>query len=127
MAVPQADMEEILPAARLLSRATAVTPSDYDRAKTLFLAGLHDAGMQAQVSAALPYTYSNTAPFVVCHMQAQGSAALLRTHSDTASPCDLPHAHSDTDDSCALLHIRPDSDLFVICHMKAQWQRTRRL
>ncbi len=43
-------MEEILPAARLLSRATAVTPSDYDRAKTLFLAGLHNAGMQAQVS-----------------------------------------------------------------------------
>ncbi len=96
MAVPQADMEEILPAARLLSRATAVTPSDYDRAKTLFLAGLHDAGMQAQVSAALPYTYSNTAPFVVCHMQAQGSAALLRTHSDTAS--------------------------FVICHMHTQTQ-----
>ena len=50
VAVPQADMEEILPAARLLSRATAVTPSDYDCAKTLFLAGLHNAGMQAQVS-----------------------------------------------------------------------------
>ena len=50
MAVPQANMEEILPAARLLSRATAVTPSDYDKAKTLFLAGLHNAGMQAQVA-----------------------------------------------------------------------------
>ena len=50
VAVPQADMEEILPAARLLSRATAVSPSDYERAKTLFLAGLHNAGAQAQVS-----------------------------------------------------------------------------
>ena len=49
VAVPQANMEEILPAARLLSRATAVTPSDYERAKTLFLTGLHNAGIQAQV------------------------------------------------------------------------------
>lgn len=49
VAVPQANMEEILPAARLLSRATAVTPSDYERAKTLFLTGLHNAGVQAQV------------------------------------------------------------------------------
>ena len=49
VAVPQADMEEILPAARLLSRATAVSPSDYERAKTLFLTGLHNAGIQAQV------------------------------------------------------------------------------
>ena len=89
-------MEEILPAARLLSRATAVTPSDYDRAKTLFLAGLHDAGMQAQVGAALPHTHSSTAPFVICHMQARDSAALLHTHSGTAS--------------------------FVICHMHAQRQ-----
>jgi len=96
VAVPQADMEEILPAARLLSRATAVTPSDYDRAKTLFLAGLHDAGMQAQVGAALPHTHLNTAPFVICHMQAQACAALPHTRLDTA--------------------------LFVICHKHAQTQ-----
>ena len=77
VAVPQADMEEILPAARLLSRATAVTPSDYDRAKALFLAGLHDAGMQAQVSAALPLTHSSTAPVVICHMHAQTQMILV--------------------------------------------------
>ena len=51
VAVPQADMEEIVPAARLLSRATAVSPSDYDRAKTLFLEGLQNAGVQAEVNA----------------------------------------------------------------------------
>ena len=44
-------MEEIVPAARLLSRATAVSPSDYDRAKTLFLEGLQHAGVQVQVDA----------------------------------------------------------------------------
>jgi hypothetical protein len=71
VAVPQADMEEILPAARLLSRATAVTPSDYDRAKTLFLAGLHDAGMQAQVGGAFIHPHSDTDLFVICHIHAQ--------------------------------------------------------
>ncbi len=38
--VKEAHMEEILPAARLLSRATAVTPLDYERAKATFLVNL---------------------------------------------------------------------------------------
>jgi len=144
VAVPQADMEEILPAARLLSRATAVTPSDYDRAKTLFLAGLHDAGMQAQVSAALPCTHSNTAPVEICHMQAQVGAALLHIHSDTA-PFVICHMHAQTQLifvlchihvltetflwsatytvrqtlSCELPHTCSDPDLCVICHIQA--------
>ena len=40
-------MEEILPAARLLSRATAVTPLDYERAKAAFLAHMQRAGVAA--------------------------------------------------------------------------------
>ena len=48
--VPHAEMEEILPAARLLNRATAVAPADYDRAKAQFLAGLKDVGLHSQVS-----------------------------------------------------------------------------
>ncbi len=40
MSVPTANMEEIIPAARLLSRATALTPSDYERAKSAFLSGM---------------------------------------------------------------------------------------
>ena len=48
--VPHAQMEEILPAARLLSRATSPTPSDYERAKSAFLRGVHEARLQAKVS-----------------------------------------------------------------------------
>ena len=40
VSVPTANMEEIIPAARLLSRATALTPSDYERAKSAFLSGM---------------------------------------------------------------------------------------
>ena len=74
VAVPQADMEEILPAARLLSRATAVTPSDYERAKTLFLAGLHNAGVQAQVPPFPPLSTLPPPPHpplspLQCHVQ----------------------------------------------------------
>jgi len=47
--VPTAQMEEILPAARLLSRATSPSPSDYERAKSTFLKAVAEAGVQAQV------------------------------------------------------------------------------
>ncbi|KAK9840821.1 hypothetical protein WJX81_007219 [Elliptochloris bilobata] len=46
--VPGADLGEILPAARLLSRATALTPTDYERAKALFLVGVDRAGLAAE-------------------------------------------------------------------------------
>ncbi len=42
-------MEEILPAARLLSRATALKPSDYERAKNLFIHGVQRAELGMQV------------------------------------------------------------------------------
>ena len=51
--VPSAEMEEILPAARLLSRATSVTPSDYEQAKRMFLEGLERAKKEAQVRKSL--------------------------------------------------------------------------
>ena len=54
VAVPDADMEELLPAARLLSRATAVTPGDYEQAKGVFLQGLQNAGAQAEVRLCRP-------------------------------------------------------------------------
>ena len=41
-------MEEILPAARLLSQATAVTPSDYEHAKAVFLRHVQSAGAAAE-------------------------------------------------------------------------------
>ena len=50
MSVPTANMEEIIPAARLLSRATALTHSDYERAKGAFLSGMEASGLAAQVS-----------------------------------------------------------------------------
>ena len=53
--VPAANMEEILPAARLLSRAAALTPSDYDRAKAWFLHGVDASKLAAQVTAHLRY------------------------------------------------------------------------
>ena len=46
--VPEAHMEEILPAARLLSQATAVTPSDYEHAKAVFLRHVQTAGAAAE-------------------------------------------------------------------------------
>ena len=55
--MPHAEMEEILPAARLFSRATAGAPADYDRAKAQFLAGLKDVGLHAQVSLLLKLSY----------------------------------------------------------------------
>lgn len=48
--VPTAQMEEILPAARLLSRATSPSPSDYERARTAFIKGVHEVSLQAQVN-----------------------------------------------------------------------------
>ena len=50
MSVPTANMEEIIPAARLLSRATALTSSDYERAKSAFLSGMDASGLAAQVT-----------------------------------------------------------------------------
>lgn len=47
--MPTANMEEIIPAARLLSRATALTHSDYERAKAAFLSGMDASGLAAQV------------------------------------------------------------------------------
>ena len=49
VSVPTANMEEIIPAARLLSRATALTHSDYERAKSAFLSGMEASGLAAQV------------------------------------------------------------------------------
>lgn len=49
--VPTAQMEEILPAARLLSRATSPSPSDYERARTAFIKGVQEVSLQAQVTA----------------------------------------------------------------------------
>lgn len=48
VSVPEAHMEEILPAARLLSQATAVTPSDYERAKAVFLEHVKTLGAAAE-------------------------------------------------------------------------------
>lgn len=52
--MPNAQMEEILPAARLLSRATSPKPSDYERAKSAFLQEVRGAILQAQVVAISP-------------------------------------------------------------------------
>ncbi|KAL0047976.1 hypothetical protein WJX82_004829 [Trebouxia sp. C0006] len=91
VAVPQADMEEILPAARLLSRATAVTPSDYDRAKTLFLAGLHDAGMQAQ---SLVHQLEEAAK--QARQQARNLQVAIPTSPQSALPSTAPEATAET-------------------------------
>ena len=45
--VPGADMQEIMPAARLLQNATSMVPSDYERAKATFLAAVQKAGLHA--------------------------------------------------------------------------------
>lgn len=52
--VPTAQMEEILPAARLLSRATSPSPSDYGRAKAAFIQGVHEVSLQAKVFTTAP-------------------------------------------------------------------------
>ncbi|KAL0030394.1 hypothetical protein WJX79_000988 [Trebouxia sp. C0005] len=91
VAVPQADMEEILPAARLLSRATAVTPSDYDRAKTLFLAGLHDAGMQAQ---SLVHQLEEAAK--QARQQARNLQEAIPTSPHSVLPSTAPEATAET-------------------------------
>ena len=56
--VPTANVDEILPAARLLSRATAVAPIDYERAKTVFLQSVQHAGLAAKVVACATSAHS---------------------------------------------------------------------
>ena len=56
VSVPAADMQEVMPAARLLQNATSMVPSDYERAKAAFLeavqrAGLRTGELKAQVAA----------------------------------------------------------------------------
>ena len=46
--MPRAELEEVLPAARLLSRAASVAPADYDRAKAAFIEGISRAGVAAE-------------------------------------------------------------------------------
>ncbi|KAL3160063.1 hypothetical protein ABBQ38_009778 [Trebouxia sp. C0009 RCD-2024] len=86
VAVPQADMEEILPAARLLSRATAVSPSDYERAKTLFLAGLHNAGAQAQTLVLQLEEAAKQARLQACKLQEAVAASGPNAAAATATP-----------------------------------------
>lgn len=45
--VPTADMQEILPAARLLQSAATRGPSDYERAKSAFMQSIHKLTLQA--------------------------------------------------------------------------------
>jgi len=45
--VPTADMQEILPAARLLQSATSRRPADYERAKTAFISGVKSLALKA--------------------------------------------------------------------------------
>ncbi|KAL6785562.1 hypothetical protein ACKKBF_B00775 [Auxenochlorella protothecoides x Auxenochlorella symbiontica] len=54
--VPAADMQEILPAARVLQNATGLRPSDYERCKADFLAAMASSGLSARggLGAALP-------------------------------------------------------------------------
>ena len=47
--VPQAELQELLPAGRLLSSATRVSPEQYERAKGAFLQQVSHAGLAAQV------------------------------------------------------------------------------
>ena len=61
--MPTANMEEIIPAARLLSRATALTHSDYERAKSAFLSGMDASGLAAQV-----IRWTQTIPCTCTHM-----------------------------------------------------------
>lgn len=46
--VPAADMQEILPAARLLQSATSRGPADYERAKTAFISAVKELSLKAQ-------------------------------------------------------------------------------
>lgn len=77
-------MEEILPAARLLSRATALSPSDYERAKTLFLSGVDASNLAAQVQNPLhrpalcvPFTQEDAFARRCLHAGIKTAAALL--------------------------------------------------
>lgn len=45
--VPQADVQEILPAMRLLSQATGVRETDYEKAREDFLRGLEEGGLKS--------------------------------------------------------------------------------
>ena len=45
--VPTADMQEILPAARLLQSATSRRPADYERAKTAFISAVRSLSLKA--------------------------------------------------------------------------------
>ena len=48
--MPQAELQELLPAGRLLSSATRLSPEQYEQAKTAFLHQVGQAGLAAQAS-----------------------------------------------------------------------------
>ena len=52
MRVPQAELQELLPAGRLLSSATRLSPQQYEQAKGAFLQQVSQAGLAAQVRTA---------------------------------------------------------------------------
>ena len=47
--VPGAELQEIIPAARLLQTATSLTPVEYERAKQAFLSAVKATKIEAQV------------------------------------------------------------------------------
>ena len=47
--VPGAELQEIIPAARLLQTATSLTPAEYEQAKQAFLSAVKATKIEAQV------------------------------------------------------------------------------
>ncbi|CAL8466123.1 g5659 [Coccomyxa elongata] len=82
VSVPTANMEEILPAARLLSRATALSPSDYERAKTLFLSGVDASNLAAQELGRQLEAAAQAARMAMEADAAGGSAGAMQASSD---------------------------------------------
>jgi len=111
VSVPTANMEEIIPAARLLSRATALTHSDYERAKSAFLTGMDASGLAAQVN-----TSQHAKEFLHLSELAETCACIqICMHMGKAVAC-FPHqlrCHP-LDETAGLTQTERPSHVFVI-------------
>ena len=71
--VPQAELQELLPAGRLLSSATRLSPKQYEQAKAAFLQQVGQAGLAAQVRQSSGHCCALCSPRLRAASQEEGS------------------------------------------------------
>lgn len=84
--VPAADMQEILPAARLLQSAASQAPADYERAKTAFIEAVKTAALKASDLNAQLVAFAEKAAGIAGMPQSSAAPGARANSSSVAAP-----------------------------------------